>query len=87
MEGMEIKSEAYPSEEGRVGHVDIEKADNGWVVEYSVKEKSSKPNSMDHMEYKKNRKIFSTEEEDKAWELYVEYKKKRLNQKEMGYGY
>lgn len=87
MEGMEIESKAYPSEEGKVGHVEIEKADNGWVVEYSVKGKSPNKNSMDHMDYNKTRKIFSTEEEDKAWALYVEYKKKRLNQKESGYGY
>ena len=81
MEGKAI--EAYPMPSPKIGRCEIEKADNGWIVEYSEKEHKPK-GSTEHADYITTRKVFGVEEveEKAAWDLYVSKKKAKLNQKE-----
>ena len=67
-----MKSEAYPSEEvkDKVMWSEIEKADNGWVVEYTIKKKTEMNKTFGESYPDKHKELFSTEEEDKAWDRF-----------------
>jgi hypothetical protein len=57
-------------------YVQIERADNGWVVKWTAmsKQKSKDPYSMGNRKEKK--KIFLDSDEDSAFELFKSLKKK-----------
>jgi hypothetical protein len=79
MEGMMYKeSNAVESttDIGKVNWVEIEMANNGYVVRYSVKE--SKPGSMEHCEWLSKSFVFSTEQEDEAFDLFKKMKLKSM---------
>lgn len=60
-------------EEKECCHVEIEKADNGWIVEYRVPTKSK--GTFDNMSSTKHEKVFKTDEEDQAFDLFRKLKK------------
>lgn len=56
-----------------INHCSIDTADNGYIVEWS--EKEEKPEgSMEHCNYTNHKKIFTSKQEDEAWELYKKLK-------------
>jgi len=70
---VELKSSEYPMPQPDIRHPEIEKADNGYVVEWREKEKKPK-GSMEKCDYIKRQMLFSMEEKEKAWEKYKELK-------------
>ncbi len=80
----ESPSEKYPvmeDESMKISWVEISKADNGFTVSWNEREKKPK-GSMEHCESTRHSLVFGLEEEDKAWETFVKYKKSELNNKE-----
>lgn len=79
MEGMMYKesdnSQAM-AEIGKVNWVNIDMANNGYIVRYSIKE--SKPGSMEHCEWIEKSFVFSMEQEDEAFDLFKKMKLKSM---------
>lgn len=69
---MEYEEEKEGKEES-CHHVRIEKADNGWVVEYSTKKKAK--SKFENMSYMEHKKVFTDSDEDKAFEFFKKMKK------------
>ena len=79
MEGMMYKesdSSQAMAEIGKVTWVNIDMANNGYVVRYSIKE--SKPGSMEHCEWLSKSFVFSMEQEDEAFDLFKKMKLKSM---------
>lgn len=63
---------------GKVGYVNIDMADNGWVVSYDISYPSKKgdPYSCTCQSHKK---IFEAADEDEAWEFFKKLKIKSMS--------
>jgi hypothetical protein len=80
METKAIVAEAMENHQPEVCWIEIEKAENGFVVEYSEKEKKEH-GDMTHCDYIKKTHVFNSEEEDKAWEMFIDLKKREFKSK------
>ena len=76
----EIVAEAMEYDQPEVVWIEIEKADNGFVVEYSEKEKR-KEGCMEHCDHIRRSQVFTSDEEDKAWEMFIDLKKREFKNK------
>lgn len=65
-----------------VSWVEIEQADNGFIVEWSAKIKRPGASELDHCERKRHKKLFPMEKEAEAWEKFKALKKAEWANKE-----
>lgn len=73
---METKFEGT---EPKVCWVNIDKADNGYIVRYSTREPKIGAGKYDHVESTEKTMLFNKEQQDEAFELFVKMKKKELD--------
>lgn len=71
-------NEDYSSK--NVRWVDIDMADNGFIVEWNEKEKKPSESS-DHCDYIRHKKLFPMDKKDDAFMYFVELKKAELGRK------
>lgn len=83
-----MESKAYPEMENKGSKIcwsKIEKADNGWVVEWTEKKKKEGGGHFEDMVHVEHKKVFGKEEKDAAWETFKEYKMQELENNEDRY--
>jgi hypothetical protein len=78
---MEFEMEGNKEE---VCWVSIDSADNGYIVSYSIREKSLGKGKYGHVEHTEKKMLYSNKQEDEAFEMFVKMKKKELMCKKNG---
>jgi hypothetical protein len=68
--------ELIKEETPKVNWVDIDVADNGYIVSYSVKEKKLGASPTDHVDYQNKKMLF--EDEGEAFDFFVKMKKAEM---------
>jgi hypothetical protein len=82
MDNEEMDEVEFEATSPKVCWVDIKKADNGYIVSYSVKEKKLGAGKYDHVEHTEKKMLFNEKQEDEAFQLFVKMKKKELSNSE-----
>ena len=73
---MDVDFGGKEKESSEVCWVGIDKADNGYIVSYSQKEKKSGGGKYDHVEHSEKKLLYNMDQEDEAFAMFVKLKKK-----------
>ncbi|MHA1166313.1 MAG: hypothetical protein ACTSRU_00715 [Candidatus Hodarchaeales archaeon] len=61
-----------------IGHVNIDPAENGWIVKWLEKGESTTESFYDHCEHVQKKKVFTSKETDKAFDHFKKLKLQEL---------